>query len=108
MSLRKSADRSAPSPAHAREVLAQAFAARGRLRLPDARRRSRERQTYKKGFEVRLEASSRQEVSRIRGALRAIGLKPGREYRHHRHYVVPIYGRQAVEWFQSLNSHPRA
>jgi len=88
--------------ASARRVLERIFAERGYLRAPDPQRRESMGSNYKKGYEVRLGVSTRKEVVEVKKALRQVGLNPGRDYKHHNDYVVPLYGRDAVDWFRSL------
>jgi len=85
-----------------RKMLAEVFHQRGYLREPDPDRRKQDGKAYKKGYEVRLGLSTRREVSEVRRLLREVGLRPGKDYKHHSDYVVPLYGREAVKWFQSL------
>ncbi len=63
---------------------------------------------YKKGYEVRLGVSTKKEVTEVKKALREVGLTPGRDYKHHNDYVVPLYGRDAVNWFRSLDKGVKA
>lgn len=86
----------------ARRALAEVFRTRGYLREPDAKRREDEGKTYKKGYEVRLGVSTKREVTQVRKLLREAGLEPGKDYRHHNAYVVPLYGPEAVAYFRSL------
>ena len=89
-------------PKSARALLREVFRLRGYLREPDSQRRGRQGQGYKKGYEVRLGVSTRQEIVQVRKLLREAGLKPGKDYEHHNAYVIPLYGLEAVAYFRSL------
>lgn len=96
-----------PATSHdkAREsFLVKLFRERGYTRAPDQRRRRKENQRYKKGYEVRLPVRTKEELRRVRQLLRKAGLKPGKPYNHHSYLVQPVYGKKAVEWFHSQRS----
>ncbi len=87
-------------PKRAVEALAQCFLRNGYVRVPDAERLSEEgAQRYKKGYEVRLVASSAEELRLIRRQLRAAGFEPGRPFRKAQQYRQPLYGREVVVRF---------
>jgi hypothetical protein len=56
-------------------------------------------QKYKKGYEVRLVAATRQELKQIRQLLIQIGFKPAKPFRKARRIAQPVYGKAAVKWF---------
>ena len=73
---------------------------RGCVRQPNRKRQRRDGPTYKKGYEVRLAVETRGGAQRLAAQLRAAGLRAGRPYAHHSGFIVPIYGREAVEWYE--------
>lgn len=79
--------------------LATLFARTGYVRRCDAKRRAREGQSYKKGYEVRFVLGSEHETRAVRHLLRAAGLRPGKPFRKHNRLIQPVYGRAAVDWF---------
>jgi hypothetical protein len=83
-------------------LLARYFARNGVLRTPNRRRRTKEKGTYKKGYEVRLIAFSRRELTEIRRALRAAGFDLGRAFKKVNRLVQPVYGKAQVERFLAL------
>jgi len=82
--------------------LAEYFERNGYLRYPDPERREKESRTYKKGYEVRLVAYSRQELANIRRMLRAAGLPAGKPFVKVGRWVQPVYGKEAVERFLQI------
>lgn len=57
---------------------------------------------YKKGWEVRFSAASVKDRKEIQRRLIELGLKPGKPYRKSQTmWIVPVYGREAVEMFAS-------
>jgi len=88
------------SPREAATDLRRRFKERGYVRMPDLARREEEgSQTYRKGYEVRLPCATRTEANRIAKNLRAVGLKPGKPFAKGSGFAVPIYGKDAVDWF---------
>jgi len=84
-------------------ALAAHFHRRGYIRRQNRRRLSREGYLgYKKGDEVRLIASSTEELEQIRRLLKSTGFKPGRPFRKAAGFCQPVYGREAVARFQQL------
>jgi hypothetical protein len=80
--------------------LKQLFRLNGCVRVPNRKRIKRlGRQKYKKGYEVRLVAATRQELKQIRQLLRQIGFKPAKPFRKARRIAQPVYGKAAVKWF---------
>lgn len=76
--------------------------ANGCVRIVDFERRKAEGQKYKKGYEVRLVASSLDELRQIQELLIEAGLSFGRPYLKARRIVQPIYGRANFERFLEL------
>lgn len=77
------------------------FRRNGCVRLVDEERREKLGQKYKKGYEVRLTANSKEELETMRQLLAQSGLKPGKPYKKRRQFVQPVYGKAAVDWFTS-------
>ena len=59
-------------------------------------------QRYRKGEELRLTASSAEELRLIRRLLRQAGFRPGRAFVKGQQYRQPVYGRQEVARFLDL------
>ena len=77
------------------------FRRNGVVREPNLERRSQEKQSYKKGYEVRLTAFGLDELREIRALLSAVGFpKPAAAFRKGRRWIQPVYGKAAVAWFQ--------
>jgi len=84
----------------AARALAWYYRRNGYVRRQDTDRIANEGpQQYKKGDEVRLVASTVEELRLVRRLLREAGFKPGRPFRKGRQYRQPVYGRQAVARF---------
>jgi hypothetical protein len=87
---------------HQDEMLLLGFFQRnGCVRVVDEKRRKELGQKYKKGYEVRLVAYSREELEIMRRLIQQSGFKPGKPYKKHRQFVQPVYGKLAVDWFTS-------
>lgn len=85
----------------ARALVIRSFRANGYVRMPNLKKRSKAgSQVYKKGYEVRLVADDRAQVKQLQAALRVLGIQPGRVFPKHSKIIVPIYGREAVEYFR--------
>jgi len=84
--------------------LAKLFARNGVLRLPDTEQRAKNPRTYKKGYEVRFVAHSKQELHRIKRLLRQAGFPVAASFTKARRYVQPLYGKQYVQQFQQVHS----
>lgn len=72
------------------------------MRCPKRTLTDEEKQTYKKGYEIRFVARSETELKEIRQALRKTGFKPGKSFQKARQIVQPIYGKQQFEHFNLL------
>lgn len=83
------------------KLLLQIFLRNGHLREPDILLKKQLGQKYKKGYEVRLVANSRQELRDIRRALKAVDLNAGSHFKKNRQTVQPVYGKEAVGLFKS-------
>jgi hypothetical protein len=85
----------------------------GYIRCCDPKRRVREGDAYKKGYEVRFVLDSEKNLQEVRRLLTAAGIRPGKPFRKHQRYVQPVYGRSTVGWFVDrwetvkLSSHPQ-
>lgn len=79
------------------------------MRSRDPARSDALKSAYHKGHEVRLVVASPKEARRIRRWLYEVGFKPGAPFGKHGRVVQPVYGREAVEWFErgELGSSPR-
>lgn len=83
--------------------LAWFFRRNGYIRRQNARRAKREGwDSYKKGDEIRLVATSKAELARIRRLLRDAGFKLARPFAKGLQYRQPLYGRQTVQDFLSM------
>ncbi len=91
-----------PPNENAVAALAASFAQNGCYRGPNEKRRERDGQAYKKGYEIRLTAASAAELRQLRRLLQAVGLSPGKPYRKARRFILPVYGRDAVERFSDM------
>jgi hypothetical protein len=77
--------------------LRELYARCGCLRVPIERRlRGEDRQVYKHGYELRIGARNRPELSEIQSLLQVLGVDAGRPYLKHGCPIVPIYGRERV------------
>ena len=91
-----------PAAPNQPEALLVAYYRRnGCMRRPNRRRRKKEKRKYKMGYEIRLVARTKLEIDEIRGLLAAVGLKPGNPYAKVHQWVVPVYGKAAMEQFKS-------
>lgn len=85
-------------PEAARE-LKRAFTERGFVRLPNDEMREKKGLKYHRGYEVRIPVETRAEAGRVRALVKRVGLEPGKAYAKARHFVVPVYGAEAVTFF---------
>jgi hypothetical protein len=88
--------------ASARKFLAAFFRQHGYVRRPNWKRREREPQEYKKGWEVRLVAGTLAQLREVRRHLAEERFPLARAFRKHERWVQPIYGRATVQRFLSL------
>jgi len=85
----------------AQKSLLTFFQRNGCVRVVDEKRRKEFGQKYKKGYEVRLVAYSKEELEIMRHLLQQFGFKPAKPYKKHLQFVQPVYGKLAVDWFAS-------
>ena len=84
----------------ARQHLLTYFNRNGYFRSPNLKRRKIVgANKYKKGWEVRLVAKTKDELYLISELLDEVGLKKGKPFKKGNLTVQPVYGKQAVEWF---------
>jgi hypothetical protein len=81
----------------AQRSLAKIFNERAFCRVPDTKRRKKEGDDYKKGWEVRLPAYSKPELANIRKLLKASGLNVAKPFEKATYWIQPVYGREAYE-----------
>jgi len=78
--------------------LAELYSERGYVRVPSSdRRRAEDSQSYRKGWEARLVVETASAAREVRRWLRDAGFEAGNAYAKHSRWVVPMYGRSAVE-----------
>ena len=75
------------------------FRQHGYARVSNKKRKKELGQNYKKGYEVRLVATTRTELRQIRQWLRQAGFKAGKPFQKGTRIVQPVYGKATVEWF---------
>ncbi len=93
------ADSSPPEDARVR--LVQLFRRNGYCRVPRDERREQLRTKYKKGWEVRLVLKDEAELDEAGRLLARAGLNAGSPFRKASQWVQPVYGKKAVETFES-------
>jgi len=86
----------------AARFLAGVFASSGYTRVPNAQRRKRENQRYKKGYEVRLRVNGKEELKQVRSCLEFVGLSPAKPYAHGRKFVQSVHGKEAMQAFIAM------
>ena len=86
--------------------LATLFHRNGYVRLPNLDRRAATPRAYKKGYEVRLVADTREELRYIQHLLRLAGFEPGQPFGKAPRLRQPLYGRAVVERFLELVGPP--
>ena len=91
----------------ARAELLSWFERCGYIRRYNPERREREGQHYKKGYEVRFVLGSEGALQAVKRLLTAVKLRPGKPFHKHQRIVLPLYGRETVEWFVNLLSRGR-
>ncbi len=84
------------------KIIRKYYAEGGRVRNRIEKRVLREskKQKYKKGFEVRIVVEDDTEYQELIQALCICDITAGRPYAHHSYWIVPIYGKKQVEWFE--------
>ncbi|MDI6767251.1 MAG: hypothetical protein QME52_10555 [Bacteroidota bacterium] len=74
----------------------------GCVRFPNLKiQKSFGQNKYKKGWEVRLVAKTKDELYLIRQYLDDVGLKKGKPFKKGEQTIQPIYGKQAFNWFKT-------
>ncbi len=84
------------------DQLTALFDQQGYMRRPDKKRRRKTPASYKKGYEIRLIAHSREELLSIRRLLETCGIKLGRAFEKGAQWRQPIYGREQVRRLLNL------
>jgi hypothetical protein len=80
--------------------LQELFQRNGYVRVPSPEKRKDLTTTkYKKGWEARLVLRSKREVDQARRLLARQGFAAGRPFEKARQWVLPVYGKRAVEFF---------
>lgn len=82
--------------------LVKYFQRNGYFRIPDKNLRRQKGKDYKKGYEVRLVANDEKELLEINSLLTKAGFKVGKSFIKNNKFVQPIYGKDAVDKFQSF------
>ena len=90
-------------PSSAIDELAALFHRNGYVRPPAEKRLAGEScGRFRRGYEFRLTAASKSELSFIRDLLRQADFPPGRPFQKGRQYRQPVYGREELERFLAL------
>ena len=85
------------------QQLAELFLRNGCVRPPAVKRRAAPGPgRFRRGFEFRFTARSREELRTIRDLLKDAKFKPGRPFSKGNLFCQPVYGRKEVERFLSL------
>jgi len=87
--------------AKAKQDLYNLFIRNGCIRLP-SKKRKKEGESYKKGYEIRWTAFSKKEASLIVKMLKSLEIKPGRSYEKNNRVVIPVYNKEVVTGFLGL------
>lgn len=80
----------------ARALVNESLKLYGYFRLPNQARLEDGPRLYKKGYECRLSADSKEEAERLIQALESLGIRPGKPFAKHRQVVVPVYGLEQI------------
>ncbi len=83
-----------PNPATA--TLAEYVRANSYARMPNPDRQDEGYEAYKKGYELRIVVRTQDDLRRVRRLLTDAGITPGKAFRKAQQWVVPVYGRSAV------------
>ncbi len=85
------------------EYLREIFERNGCARSPDPKQKEEKSyDEYKKGWEIRLVAKSKEELNQIQDALKQLDFEPGKPWDKLNQYVQPVYGKQEFERFKVL------
>jgi hypothetical protein len=92
--------------------LVEFFHRNGYMRVPNEALRQESPREYKKGYEIRLVARTQQELATMRRLLRQVDLRAGKPFPKHNQWVQPVYGRDAMDlfnsWLEAYDSNRRA
>jgi hypothetical protein len=82
------------------------YARGGCIRVPNLKLRASKdklkRQRYKKGYEIRFVTASADELAQTQRLLKDLGLRVASPYVKGKQIIQPAYGREVVQWWQSL------
>ena len=67
------------------------------VRVPNTKRRRKEKTRYKKGWELRIVLKDEAEVKEARRLLKTAGIRPAKPFAKARQWVQPVYGKAAME-----------
>jgi hypothetical protein len=81
--------------------LVEFFHRNGYMRVPNEALRQAAPRDYKKGYEIRLVARTQKELATMRRLLRQVDLRAGKPFPKHNQWVQPVYGRAAMDVFNS-------
>lgn len=88
-------------------ALADYVRANSYARVPNAVRQEEGWTAYKKGYELRIVVKTQDDLRQVRRLLLDAGIQPGKAYRKAQQWVVPVYGKQAVNQLVALKSRKR-
>lgn len=89
------------------EALADYVRANSYARVPNTDRQDEGWTAYKKGYELRIVVKTQDDLKKLRRLLLEAGIQPGKAYRKAQQWVVPVYGKQAVNQLVALKSKKR-
>ena len=81
------------------QILRDLFTRNEDIRSPDKTLREEQGTKYKKGYEIRLTVYSEEELQKIKKLLRMYQVKHGKPFSKARRFIIPIYGKDAVDRF---------
>jgi hypothetical protein len=76
-------------------------------RVPNTDRQEEGWTAYKKGYELRIVVKTQDDLKKVRRLLLDAGIQPGKAYRKAQQWVVPVYGKQAVNQLVALKTKKR-
>jgi hypothetical protein len=71
-------------------------------RVPNLKRREKEKAEYKKGYEIRISLKGNEEIRKIRAILKRKEIETGKPYQKNTITVLPIYGLKNTEEFRKI------
>lgn len=77
-------------------------------RVPNTERQDEGWMAYKKGYELRIVVKTHDDLKQLRRLLLDAGIQPGKPFRKAKQWVVPVYGKQAVNQLIALKGKKRA